>query len=105
MFVSMTAIATSMLISVISATTILTFSVVGEVIAATFNPTPIFNDFGRYDTIISTDNDSVEIYFPNPSDLDTGNNSFPIALLLQGALVDKSFYSEYASLVARYGFI
>ncbi|MEG4501705.1 hypothetical protein QUB05_31745 [Microcoleus sp. F10-C6] len=28
-----------------------------------------------------------------------------MALLLQGALLDKSFYSDCASLVARYGFV
>lgn len=73
--------------------------------AAMFNPAPQFKDFNRYETIISADNDSADIYFPNPSDLDTGNYSFPVALLLQGAFVDKSFYSQYASVVARYGFI
>ncbi len=73
--------------------------------ATTFNPDPLFEDFDRYETVISTNNDLADIYFPNPSDLDTGNYSFPVALLLQGAFVDKSFYSEYASLVARYGFI
>lgn len=73
--------------------------------ATTFNPAPLFNNFDRSETVISTNNDPADIYFPNPSDLDTGNYSFPVALLLQGAFVDKSFYSQYASLVARYGFI
>ena len=59
----------------------------------------------RYSTTISANNDLADIYYPKPSDLNSGNYSFPIALLLQGALVDKSFYSDYASLVARYGFV
>ncbi len=70
-----------------------------------FNPAPIYQDFGRYSTTISGNNDLADIYFPKPKNLKTGHNSFPIALLLQGANVDKSSYSEYASIVARYGFV
>ncbi|MEG4105666.1 alpha/beta hydrolase [Microcoleus sp. S13_C5] len=55
--------------------------------------------------MISANNDLADIYYPKPSDLNSGNYSFPIVLLLQGALVDKSFYSDYASHVARYGFV
>ncbi len=73
--------------------------------AATFNDTPLFNDVASYTTTISANNNLADIYFPNPKDLKTGKYSFPIALLLQGALVDKSYYSNYASIVARYGFI
>ncbi|MGB6298888.1 MAG: alpha/beta hydrolase [Rivularia sp. (in: cyanobacteria)] len=73
--------------------------------AANFNPAPIYQDFGKYSTTISGNNDLADIYFPKPKDLKTGNNSFPVALLLQGANVDKSSYSEYASIVARYGFV
>lgn len=91
-------------LSAMFTTTLLTFSG-GKALATTFNPAPLFEDFKRYETVISSNNDPADIYFPNPSDLDTGNYSFPVALLLQGAFVDKSFYSEYASLVAKYGFI
>jgi dienelactone hydrolase len=91
-------------IASICTTTLLTLSA-GEAMAETFNPDPVFKNFDRYETVISTNNDPADIYFPNPSDLDTGNYSFPVVLLLQGALVDKSFYSKYASSVARYGFI
>jgi dienelactone hydrolase len=94
----------SKFVSFIFTATIITVSGT-EAIATSFDPTPPFQNFDRYETIISLNNDPADIYFPNPSDLDTGNYSFPVALLLQGALVDKSFYSEYASLVARYGFI
>lgn len=73
--------------------------------AATFSDAPLFNDVASYSTTISANNDLADIYFPNPSNLKTGNYSFPVALLLQGANVDKSDYSEYASIVARYGFV
>jgi dienelactone hydrolase len=96
--------ANSKLLSVISAT-ILSFSAAGEVFAVTPNPNPLFKDFERYELTNGVNNDPTDIYFPNPSDLDTGNYSFPVVLLLQGALVDKLFYSNYAGLVARYGFI
>ncbi|RUS93783.1 hypothetical protein DSM106972_095420 [Dulcicalothrix desertica PCC 7102] len=69
--------------------------------ATTFNPSPLFTDVTSYTTTSGV----TDIYFPNPSDLKTGNYSFPIALLLQGANVNKSNYSNYASTVARYGFV
>lgn len=73
--------------------------------ATTFNPSPLFTDVTSYTTNISTTNGAADIYFPSPSNLKTGNYSFPIALLLQGANVDKSDYSNYASTVAGYGFV
>ncbi|MGI2906198.1 alpha/beta hydrolase family protein [Tolypothrix sp. VBCCA 56010] len=73
--------------------------------AATFNDAPLFNDVASYTTTISANNNLADIYFPNPKDLRTGKYSFPVALFLQGALVDKSNYSNYASIVASYGFI
>jgi Chlorophyllase len=73
--------------------------------AAAFSNAPLFQDVANYTTTISTNNDVADIYFPNPSNLKTGNYSFPIALLLQGANVDKSNYSNFASTVARYGFV
>ena len=66
---------------------------------------PQFKETGFYSTTISANNDLADIYYPKPSNIKSGNYSFPIVLLLQGALVDKSFYSDYASLVARYGFV
>jgi Chlorophyllase len=92
-------------VTVISASAVVTLGVMGEAIAATFNPAPLFNNASSYSTTISANGNLADIYFPNPSDLRTGNYSFAIALLLQGALVDKSFYSDYANLVARYGFV
>lgn len=69
------------------------------------NYSPQFDETSRYSTNISANNDLADVYFPNPPDLRTSNYAFPVALLLQGALVDKSFYSDYASQVARYGFV
>ncbi|MEG3882461.1 alpha/beta hydrolase [Microcoleus sp. herbarium7] len=69
------------------------------------NYSPQFKEAGCYSTTISANNDVADIYYPKPSNLNSGKYSFPIVLLLQGALVDKSFYSDYASLVARYGFV
>jgi Chlorophyllase enzyme/PEP-CTERM motif len=74
-------------------------------IAASFTPTPQFTSTSVYSTVNPINNDPTDIYFPNPANLQTGNYSFPVALFLQGALVDQSFYSEYAKQVASYGFI
>jgi len=73
--------------------------------AAALSPAPLFNDVASYSTTISANNDLTDIYFPNPSNLKNGNYSFPVALLLQGANVDKSNYSNFASTVASYGFV
>jgi len=67
----------------------------------TIDYSPQFKKAGFYSTTISANNDLADIYYPKPSNINSGNYSFPIVLLLQGALVDKSFYSDYASLVAR----
>jgi Chlorophyllase enzyme/PEP-CTERM motif len=74
-------------------------------VAASFTPAPQFTSTSVYSTVNPVNNDPTDIYFPNPIDLPTSNYSFPVALFLQGALVDKSFYSEYARQVASYGFI
>ncbi|GAA6623269.1 alpha/beta hydrolase family protein [Scytonema sp. NUACC26] len=90
------------------ASTFLVLTVLGiskTVMAKAFNPAPLFKDVASYKTTISTSNFLAEIYFPKPKDLKTGKYSFPIVLLLQGALVDRSNYSNYASIVARYGFV
>ncbi|MEG4213805.1 alpha/beta hydrolase [Microcoleus sp. Pol14C6] len=76
-----------------------------KVFATTIDYAPPFKETSFYSTMISANNDLADIYYPKLSDLNSGNYSFPIVLLLQGALVDKSFYSDYASHVARYGFV
>ncbi|MDZ8186229.1 MAG: chlorophyllase [Nostoc sp. ChiSLP02] len=75
---------------------------------ATFNPTPLFESTLRYSVTIPRSGggqDPADIYYPILSDKDPQQNSLPIALFLQGALVDKSDYSTFASTVARYGFV
>lgn len=72
-----------------------------KVFATTIDYAPPFKETSFYSTTISANNDLADIYYPKTSDLNSGNYSFPIVLLLQGALVDKSFYSDYASHVAR----
>ena len=93
--------------SLVIVCTIAAFTVVfgSKTYAATIDYSPQFKEADRYTTTISANNDLADIYYPKISDLNLGNYSFPILLLLQGALVDKSFYSDYASLVARYGFV
>lgn len=49
--------------------------------------------------------DAADIYYPLLFSSGTQENSLPIALFLQGALVDKSDYSNFASTVAGYGFV
>lgn len=92
-------------IAIIYAITALAVTFGGKAYAATLDYSPQFKEAESYSTTISANNDLADIYYPKPSNLQSGKYSFPIALLLQGALVDKSFYSDYASLVARYGFV
>jgi dienelactone hydrolase len=93
------------LLSIASASAALIVLGTVQTAKAAFNPAPIYQDFGRYSTTISGNNDLADIYFPKPRNSKARNDSFPVALLLQGANVDKSSYSEYASIVARYGFV
>lgn len=76
-------------------------------ITETYSDASLFDNVDSYTTTISANNDSADIYFPKPSDLNSPTDaySFPIALLLQGVNVDKSNYSKFATLVASYGFI
>jgi alpha/beta superfamily hydrolase len=75
---------------------------------AAFNPAPIFESAVSYSTTIPRSDggvDTADIYRPVLSGTNSQQNSLPIALLLQGALVDKSDYSTFAKTVARYGFV
>jgi fermentation-respiration switch protein FrsA (DUF1100 family) len=58
-----------------------------------------------FEALIPGHDDPADVYYPTPADLAPGAYSFPVALLLQGANVDKAAYAGFASLVARYGFI
>ena len=73
--------------------------------AAAISDNPLFEQVDSYTTTISTNNDIADIYFPKQSNHQTESVSFPIALLLQGANVDKSNYSKFANIVASYGFV
>ena len=57
-----------------------------------------------YTTLIAAE-DPVDIYFPILPNSTEDTFEFPLALMLQGAFVDKAEYSNYASEVASYGFI
>ncbi len=73
---------------------------------ANFAPKPLYKRTASYKTAIPNTNgklDETDIYYPILSD--TSSKALPVALLLQGALVDKSDYSNYASIIASYGFI
>lgn len=85
----------------------LLFSLVPKlpILANPIQPEPLFESAQYYTTTITTNGDIADIYYPvinNPGNL---KESFPIVLLLQGALVDKADYSNVASLIAQYGFI
>ncbi len=76
-------------------------------IAYTSNLYPTHREARSYTTKIKTIGslkgvDETDIYFPVT---ENETATFPVALMLQGALVDKADYSNFATLVARYGFI
>lgn len=83
----------------IGGTVVLLSTMSSSVHARTFTGEPLFSEVQQYSTVIG--NDPTDIYYPVISDPTV---STPVALLLQGALVDKADYSHYASLVASYGF-
>ena len=67
-----------------------------------FLPAPLFDRVKTIETTIPSTGDPIDIYLPGAS-LHKAD-SLPVALLLQGANVDKSNYSTFASIVASYGF-
>ena len=75
------------------------------VAAATFTAAPLFDTVNSYSTTIAANGDAADIYFPVLSGSSNSINSLPIALMFQGALVDKSDYSSFARQVASYGFV
>ncbi|MEP0982354.1 chlorophyllase [Leptolyngbya sp. FACHB-17] len=71
------------------------------------DPVPLFQQVERSTITIALQAskqtpDPADIYVPSTP---ATPKKFPIVLLLQGALVDKSAYSTFATEVARYGFI
>ncbi len=78
------------------------------VTANTFNSAPLFGNTTSYSTSIPKSEggkDAADIYYPVLPNMASQDSSLPVALLLQGALVDKSDYSNFASTVASYGFV
>lgn len=67
-----------------------------------FLPAPLFDEIETIETTIPTSGEPVEIYLPAASSDEI--DALPVALFLQGANVDKSNYSTFASVVASYGF-
>lgn len=68
-----------------------------------FTPEPLYDRVEHYTTTIAADGDPADVYYPivpNPT-----ADQLPIALMLQGALIDKADYSNYAEQVASYGFV
>lgn len=68
-----------------------------------FNPDPIYDQVKHYTTTIAVDGDPADVYYPVLPN--STPDQLPIALMLQGALVDKADYSNYAEEVASYGFV
>ena len=77
----------------------------GETVeAADFNPAPLFSEVNSYNTTVTTNRDSTDIFFPVTSNSNLNQQKFPIALMLPGSRVDTSQYSKFAKIVASYGF-
>lgn len=68
-----------------------------------FSPDSIYNQVRHYTTTIAADGDAADVYYPVVPNCTA--DQLPIALMLQGALVDKADYSNYAEKVASYGFV
>lgn len=76
--------------------------------ASAFNSDSLFDSIASYSATIPRGDgnaDAADIYYPVLPGAARERNSLPVALFLQGALVDKSDYSNFASTVASYGFV
>lgn len=74
--------------------------------AANLTPDPLYEKTTSYTIKIPNNQGSIyetDIYYPISSRSNTEN--LPVILFLQGGLVDKSDYSNYANIVSRYGFL
>lgn len=63
---------------------------------------PLFEEVSQYETNITTNGDPADIYYPTMAGK---TDKLPTALFLQGALVDKADYANFAQTVASYGFV
>lgn len=66
---------------------------------------PLFEQSASYAIEITPGGDPADVYHPDPPDLGEEGYSFPLAVMLQGAEVDKQHYSGFAGRMARYGFV
>jgi dienelactone hydrolase len=73
-----------------------------KLVSKPHTPAPLFEQTDTYEETMPQNGDAADIYYPLT---DNRTDASPVALLLQGARVDKSYYSQYARQVARYGFI
>ena len=68
-------------------------------------PEPAFTETALYSTTMPQNTDEIDIYYPVPDENDSDLHEFPVALFLQGGRVNKSYFSEFAIRLAKYGFI
>jgi dienelactone hydrolase len=66
---------------------------------------PPYSKIAHFSLTIAADGDLADVYFPEMLPGRSHTDELPIALMLPGALVDKSDYSNFASQVARFGFV
>jgi predicted dienelactone hydrolase len=66
---------------------------------------PSYTNITHTTITIAADGDRADIYFPQLSKNPRHTDELPIALMLPGALVDKADYANFATQVARYGFV
>lgn len=75
-------------------------------LANDFTPFPLYDEASKYEVDIPTTGsltgfDETNIYFPVTNET---TETFPVVLMLQGALVDQEDYDNFASIVSRYGY-
>jgi predicted dienelactone hydrolase len=93
----------TVVISAIGLTSIVCLSGPERVTAGTI-PT-YYRKIDRATLTIAADGDRADIYFPQLAPHPRHTDTLPIALMLPGALVDKADYANFATQVARYGFV
>jgi hypothetical protein len=92
-----------LLSSVAIATTL--FSGIDRAQARNVTILPPYSKIAHFSLTIAADGDLADVYFPELLPGRNHTDELPIALMLPGALVDKSDYSNFAAQVARFGFV
>ncbi|MEB3280361.1 MAG: hypothetical protein VKK42_15720 [Lyngbya sp.] len=70
-----------------------------------FQPVCELTQVKSYPTVIATNGDEADIYYPDLSQLSHQNFRCPMALFLQGFEVDKLYYTLFSKLIASAGFV